>query len=52
MATHPSLVANSIVANFRFKLDIPDLEDRKRQAMNAITQYPDKVPVGVIVVKS
>jgi GABA(A) receptor-associated protein len=34
-----------MAANFRFKQGVPDLDDRKRQAVQAINQHPGKLPV-------
>lgn len=31
---------------FRFKHEVPDAEDRRKQAVMAFNQHPDKVPVS------
>lgn len=31
---------------FRFKNEVPDPEDRRKQAVTAFNQHPDKVPVS------
>lgn len=42
-------MANPVIPAFRFKTEVPDPEDRRKQAVIAFNQHPDKVPVSVLM---